>query len=199
MSEATDEPGHFEGLIRRVRAGDPAAASELVRRYEPTIRRVARVRLADARLRRLFDSMDVCQSVLGSFFVRAALGQYELRTPEDLLRLLVSMSRRKVIDLAREAGAARRDFRREEAGTPEDRQHAAPGPTPSQEVSARELLGEFRRRLSAEEQQLADQRAEGRDWAQIAAERGDSPEALRKRLSRALDRVAAELGLDDPS
>ena len=28
----------FEELMRRVRAGDPQAAEELVRRYEPTIR-----------------------------------------------------------------------------------------------------------------------------------------------------------------
>ena len=33
--------------------------------------------------------------------------------------------------------------------------------------------------------------------AEIAAERGGSAEALRKQLARALDRVAAELGLDE--
>ena len=36
---------------------------------EPAIRR-QRVRLADARLGNLLDSMDICQSVLKSFFVR---------------------------------------------------------------------------------------------------------------------------------
>src|SRR5579871_2109758 len=140
----------FEDLIRRIRGGDEAAVAELVRRYEPTIRRVARIRLADTRLQRLFDSSDVCQLVFGSFFVRTALGQYDLQTPEQVLKLLVDMSRKKVIDLAREAGAERRDFRREQAGSPENRQCAAKGPTPSQEVSARELLEEFRRRLSPE-------------------------------------------------
>jgi hypothetical protein len=44
---------------------------------------------------------------------------------------------------------------------------------------------------------LADQRALNRDWAQIAAERGGTPEALRKKLVRAVDRVAQELGLDN--
>ena len=42
-------------------------------------------RLADARLGNLLDSMDICQSVLTSFFVRAAAGQYDLETPEQLL------------------------------------------------------------------------------------------------------------------
>ncbi len=189
------EESSFALLMRRVRAGDEAAAAELVRRYEPTIRRVARVRLADTRLRRLFDSMDVCQSVLGSFFVRAALGQFDLQTPEQLLNLLVTMSRRKVADAAREAGAARRDYRREQAGV-EAAQALDRGATPSQEVAGAELLVEFRRRLSADERLLADQRAAGLEWEQIAAQRGASPEALRKQLTRAIDRVAQELGLE---
>src|SRR5207253_5181912 len=78
----------FRDLIRRVRAGDEAAAAELVQHYEPYIRRAVRVRLVDPRLKRLVDSVDVCQSVLASFFVRAALGQYDLETPEQLLKLL---------------------------------------------------------------------------------------------------------------
>ena len=97
----------FQDLIRRICAGDEAAASELVRTYEPAIRCAARVRLSDSRCCRLFDSMDICQSVLGSFFVRAALGQYELERPEQLLGLLVDMSRKKLVDRAREQGAAR--------------------------------------------------------------------------------------------
>jgi hypothetical protein len=72
------EESPFPELIRRVRGGDEEAAAELLRRYGPTIRRVARVRLADAHLQRLFDSLDICQSVFGSFFVRTALGQYDI-------------------------------------------------------------------------------------------------------------------------
>jgi RNA polymerase sigma-70 factor (ECF subfamily) len=192
MSEQTT----LEDLLRRVRGGDQGAAAELVRQYEPTIRRVARVRLLDTRLRRLLDSMDICQSVFGSFFVRAALGEYDLKTPEQLLNLLVSMSSRKVIDQARRAKAARRDIRRSEEGDPAEQQWAAPGPSPSQEVAGAELLEEFRSRLSAEERQLAEDRAAGLDWPQIAAKRGGSPEALRKRLARAIDRISAELGLE---
>jgi RNA polymerase sigma-70 factor (ECF subfamily) len=190
------EENSFRDLIRRVRAGDEAAATELVRRYEPTIRRVARVRLADDRLRRQLDSMDICQSVFASFFVRAALGQFELDTPDQLLALLLSMSRRKLIDRAREEGAARRDFRRMMPEGLEGKDFVAAEPSPSVEVATGELLVEFRKRLTDEERRLAEQRAAGRDWAEIAAECGGSPEALRKQLSRAIDRVGQELGLD---
>jgi RNA polymerase sigma-70 factor (ECF subfamily) len=96
----SDEPA-FQELTERVRAGDAAAAEDLVRRYEPVLRRMVRVRLVNARLRRLFDSSDLCQSVLASFFVRAALGQYELHKPADLLKLLATMARNKVIDKTR--------------------------------------------------------------------------------------------------
>src|SRR4051794_35097878 len=95
------QDGAFDELIRRVRDGDEAAAVELVRTYEPIVRRFVRVRLAGGRLRQLFDSMDICQEVMGSFFVRVALGQYELESPRNLLNLLVTIARKKLAMKAR--------------------------------------------------------------------------------------------------
>src|SRR5207248_6100556 len=100
----------FATLIHRVRSGDQDAAAELVRRYEPAIRRVVRVHLRDPRLRRVLDSTDVCQSVLATFFVRANLGEYELDTPESLLRLLASIARNKLTNQALKHQAQRRDY-----------------------------------------------------------------------------------------
>jgi len=37
---------------------------------------------------------------------------------------------------------------------------------------------------------------EGRDWPAIASELGGNADSLRRKLSRALDRVAKQLGLD---
>jgi RNA polymerase sigma-70 factor (ECF subfamily) len=69
--------------MQRIRDGDQQAAVELVGQYELLIRREVRLRLEDRRLYRLFDSMDVCQSVLGGFFLRAAAGRYDLERPEQ--------------------------------------------------------------------------------------------------------------------
>ena len=91
----------FRELIDRIRAGDQDAATEIVRRYEPTIRRAVRFRLVDSRLGAAFDSMDICQSVLASFFVRASAGEYELDTPEQLLKLLGRMARNKLASQVR--------------------------------------------------------------------------------------------------
>ncbi len=187
----------FHDLIGRVRAGDQAAAAELVRRYEATVRRVVRFRLVDARLGAVLDSTDVCQSVLASFFVRAASGQYELDRPEDLVRLLATMARNKLASQARRERAGRRDRRRAATAGPDDERLVAGGPSPSSQVAAAELLQEARRRLTPDERQLVELRGEGHDWAVIAARLGETPVVLRKRLSRALDRVARELGLDE--
>lgn len=190
----SEEPS-FRELIGRVRRGDQQAAAELVRRYEPAIRRAVRFRLTDPRLRRTCDSLDVCQSVLLSFFVRAALGQYDLDTPEQLLRLLTAMARNKLLNQARAQQAARRDGRVVPGGLL-DSQLEARGQDPSQEAEARELLREVQQRLTPEERRLVELRNQGRDWAAIASEVGGTPEALRQKLHRALARLTRELGLE---
>src|SRR3954453_382767 len=128
------EASTFEELIRRVRAWDQDAAAELVRGYEPTIRRAVRFRLADARLGNLLDSMDICQSVLASFFVRAASGQYDLETPEKLLALLATMARNKLVSQACRQRAQRRGGRHVTTGGLDQEQFVAPGDNPSRAV-----------------------------------------------------------------
>jgi RNA polymerase sigma factor (sigma-70 family) len=191
---ADDSP--FWGLIRRVRAGDGDAAAELVRRYEPAIRRAVRLQLRDPRLRSLLDSADVCQSVLASFFIRAASGQYELDRPSQLTRLLVVMARNKLASQARRPQVVRREPG-PGLGVSEEEGPFAPGPSPSQHAAWRDLLQEVRNRLSEEERQLVERRTRDQEWAQIAAEMGGSPDGLRKKLARALDRVARQLGLEE--
>jgi RNA polymerase sigma-70 factor (ECF subfamily) len=190
------EDSTFTDLLRRVRAGEPRAIEELVQHYEPVIRLEVKLRLVEPRLRRLFDASDICQSVMLSFFVRAAAGQYEVGRPEDLVKLLVGMARNKLAFQARKQRARRRDYRLSEPLERDDLSVAS-GPSPSRQVAAEELLREFRRRLDTEERELAERRARGLGWADIAAELGGTPEGRRKQLARAADRVAQELGLDE--
>jgi RNA polymerase sigma factor (sigma-70 family) len=185
---------NFPDFIRRIRAGDEQAARELVDRYEPVIRREVRMRLRDPRLSSQVEWTDVCQSVMASFFVRAASGQYDLQQPEHLLRLLVVMTRHKLSNQRRRSQADLRDYRRLEACTPEFLDaRSQDSPSPSRMVAGRELLEEFRRRLSDEERQVADLRGQGREWAEIALELGGTPEARRKQLARAIDRIERQI------
>jgi RNA polymerase sigma factor (sigma-70 family) len=191
------EEASFAELMERVRQGDETAMTDLVRRYEPAIRRAIHVRLLNPRMRRVVESLDICQSVMGSFFVRIAFGQFEIQSPEDLMKLLVRMARNKVADAVRKEQADRRDNRRVQEDSAELGRVRAGDDTPSVQVATAELLNEFRRRLTEEERHLAEQRALGREWVEIAEAGQQSPEACRKRLARAIDRVAQELGLED--
>src|SRR5262245_43085080 len=175
--------------MRRVRAGDEEAAAELVRRYEPLVRREVRLQLEDRRLSRLFDSMDICQSVLKSFFLRTAAGQYDLDTPGQLQRLLVQMAKNKLASAARSQHRRRRDQRRVAAGEEKLEGVAADGPTPSEVVAGKELLERFRQALSEEERQLADLRGAGLAWGDIAARLGGTAQARRMQLARAVERA----------
>jgi RNA polymerase sigma-70 factor (ECF subfamily) len=192
------EDATFAEFIRRIRAGDEQAAEELVRRYESAVRIAVRAHLTDPALYRLFDSMDVCQSVLASFFVRAAAGEYELDNPRQLLGLLAGIARRKVAFQARKHCSQRRDHRRLARAELGELDVAGPEPTPLRHVEGQNLLQEVRARLNDEERRVADLRGEDRSWPEIAEMLGGTAEGRRKQLARALDRVAEELGLDEP-
>jgi RNA polymerase sigma-70 factor (ECF subfamily) len=186
----------FADLIAGIRAGNQEAAVQFVRQYESVIRRQVRIRLTDPKLCRLFDTDDVCQMVLASFFVRAAAGQYDLEQPQQLLKLLATMARNKVASLARKQRARPADEQRvEESRIAEKVKAAEPGP--STVFQLRELRHEIDGRLSDEEKYMVSLRNEGRAWADIAAQLGGTPAARCMQLTRALNRVAQELGIDD--
>lgn len=187
----------FAEWIARVRHGDADSAAELVRRYERAVRVAIRVRLVDPNLRRQFDSLDICQSVMCSFFVRAAAGQFELAEPGQLVGLLVKMAQNKLYMQVRRHGQQKRDAGRSIDWDETVAPVADPQPGPATIVAAREQLAALMNQLSHAEQAIARRRAEGQGWAEIAADLGESPQAVRMRLTRAIGRVASHLGLDD--
>jgi RNA polymerase sigma-70 factor (ECF subfamily) len=185
----------FTDFIQKIRNGDEEAARDLVLRFENLIRCEVRVRLTHPSLYRIFDSMDICQSVLTSFFVRASLGQYKLDRPEDLVRLLVGMARRKLAFHARRERAQRRDHRRTQGSTSTETV-AAVGDSPIKLIANREILAKFRQRLTEEERLLVDLRAQGHAWDTIAGRCGGTSAGRRMQLTRAIKRVAQQLDLD---
>ncbi|MBL8799220.1 MAG: RNA polymerase subunit sigma-24 [Planctomycetia bacterium] len=187
----------FRALLARVRSGDEEAAAALVREYEPAIRRAIRVRLTDPGLRRVMDSVDVCQSVMANFFVRVQAGQFDLDSPKQMLNLLLTMAQNRLRDHVRGQHAERRDQRRVMAdGQPALDAVPADQATPSQIVAAKELFQKMRGQLSPDENYLVEQRALGREWQELADELGGTADALRMKLTRALNRLSGQLGLD---
>ncbi|MCP4783567.1 MAG: sigma-70 family RNA polymerase sigma factor [Fuerstiella sp.] len=189
------DQSRFDALVARVRAGEQEAAAELVRLYEPEIRREVRLRLTSPQLRRTLDSVDICQSVFGKFFVKAALGELEFDRPQQLLRLLCQMARNKVID------RHRREQVRQPAHDGNIVSLSAVNPvaqteTPSQILQRDELISRVSQLLTKKEREIAALRRDGEPWSVVAEQVGGTAESVRKSLARTCDRVINELGIE---
>jgi RNA polymerase sigma-70 factor (ECF subfamily) len=180
----------FEKFLSALRAGDDKAAAELVRRYEPLVRRVIRMRLTDPRLRRAFDSVDVCQSVLANFF--KAVDKLDVNTEGNFRKLLVRMATNKLIDKVRRE-------QHHAGGLPAEWEPAAATPSPSHVVAQQDLVQAIQSRLSDKERWLAEQHTTGKSWAKLAQETGETTDALRMMYTRAMARVRSQLQTEEMS
>lgn len=187
----------FDEFLAKLRGGDESAIRQFVADYEPFIRRTLRTRIARAGLRPAADSADVCQSALGTFLIHVAAGDFELKSRQDLEKLLFSIARKKFALLARHEYAERRDRNRTRPLQADHDSPARPREEPVQLAIHHDFLEQVGRRLPAEERKLYSLRQQGKSWDEIAAQAGVDAVLLRKRLSRALIQVAVELGLED--
>jgi RNA polymerase sigma factor (sigma-70 family) len=181
--------------VRRIRAGDDQAAEELVNRFESLIRREVRLRISGSQFDRAFDSLDVSQSVLANFFVRAAIGQFELEHPDQLARLLVTMARNKLVSRVRSERRQIRDIRRVTVASDALDRVADEQPSPSEIFTRKELLERLRTLLSDEERQIIDLRNQGLCWEEVATKLGGSGQARRMQMSRGIERLTRQLGV----
>ncbi len=190
--------GDFDDLMRRVRKGDAEAAGEIVRQFESAVRVAVRTRLTDPALRRQFDSMDICQSVLSSFFFRMGSGQFDVHHPAQLVALLTKMAHHKLAWQARRSRQRRRDVRRvTEPSATAVAKLVSTAPGPARQAEGRELLHEAWQRMDLELRQLVSRRLDGESWDQVASAMGGTAEARRKQYQRGLDSDARLLGIDE--
>lgn len=185
-------------LLERLRAGDDQAANELVRQYEPELRRFIRYRMTNSQMRRMMDSLDVAQSVFARFFVHFSEGNIHLTSARQLFKLLMTIATNRINDYGRRQSASKRDGKLIADYSPEALANVGDGSEmPDNQVADEELAQMFWSRLADEERRLLQGRMDGKSWQELAdtmPEGRGSPEALRKRLARAIDRVAEELG-----
>lgn len=186
---------NFSELFERVCRGDSDAACVIVRRYESAIRVAVRTRLSDPALRRQLDSMDVCQSVLASFFIRAATGAYDLHEPRQLVALLVKMAQNKLAMHARSQYRQRRDIRRSHESFREPQRLVSSSPEPIRHVAGKELLNRALDMMSTETRGIAERRMTGESWSDIASDIGGTPDARRKQYERAVAYIADVLDI----
>lgn len=191
-----DQESSFGELLLRVRRGETAAAETLVRRYESAIRIAVRTRLLDPALRRHFDSVDICQSVLASFFLRAATGQFDLEDSSQLVALLSKMAQNKLAMHARRHLQACRDLRRVVSPADGSIDSLSSAPQPDRVAIGRETLDRAYAMMDAQVRDIADRRVDGEGWDDIAMQLGGTAEGRRKQYHRAIERIAVTLQLD---
>jgi RNA polymerase sigma factor (sigma-70 family) len=169
-----DIPNPLADLLRRAGAGDAAALEELLRRYEPQVRRAARALLRPP-LRQVLDSFDLVQSVHRRLLPGLQQGKYEIATEDQLVGLAVTVLRHKV---------------QRTAWRHRPRPGVAPkADTAAAEVDARDLGDRLTRGLDEPDRRLVELRLAGHETAEIAIELGCSAEVVRARLSRLRKRL----------
>jgi RNA polymerase sigma-70 factor (ECF subfamily) len=194
-----ESPECFDALLARAREGDPAAQAELVRRYEPRVRLVARVLLGRA-LQPYLDSVDLVQSVHRSLLLGVRGGKFAVSTAEQLIALATTMARRKVARIWRHM----RRQRRLESG-PGDADNLPDVLLSLHSTEAdparAALLNDAARRLcdglSPADRRLMELRLQGYTSEEIAAEVGVSKNALMVRMHRLRQRLRDEGMFDD--
>jgi DNA-directed RNA polymerase specialized sigma24 family protein len=106
-----------------------------------------------------------------------------------MLKLLATMAKNRLLNHVERHKAQRRDIGRQTSDPEALDAVAAEQPTPSRVAMGAELLRLVREVMTKDERRLHDLRAENRSWEEIATLVGGTPEAVRKRYERAMDRV----------
>ncbi|TWU25272.1 RNA polymerase sigma factor [Novipirellula galeiformis] len=185
----------FDHLISRLKAADEHAAAQIVKSFETEIRRFIRFRLKTSRMKRLVESVDICQSVFAKFFVDLQREAVCPQSPDQLKALLMTMAKNKLVDKARYHQGGKRDIRRVEAEADIALQRTGDGyRTPASVLADHETLAQFRNHLSEEDRELVEARMQGEGWAELASRTGTTADAMRHRVSRAIKDAASKLG-----
>jgi RNA polymerase sigma factor (sigma-70 family) len=185
----------FPGLIARVQRQDQDAATALVKLLWPALHAGVRHRLNRWGFAQVLDPEDICQGVFAEFFERVRQGKVALDAPASAARFLNAIARNRILDEIRKVLTARRGGANRAATNADVCLDAVPSNsgTPSAAVSSDELIRLVYERLAPDERVLAVRRSQGDDWQQIADQLGGTPEAMRKKLTRAFERVLEDL------
>jgi RNA polymerase sigma factor (sigma-70 family) len=186
----------FAALLERVRQGDGAALTELVKQYEQDILIAARVRLGSA-LRPYLDPVDVVQSVHRSMISGLKKDKFDFSSPDQLIALAVTLVQRKI---ARQWKRLKRQARTDSGGASASHPRQAllslcsSEDDPGSAVRSAEAIDHLLAGLDDIDRRLLELRMEGYSTAEAAQQMGLRAGHLRVRLGR-LRTALVERGL----
>jgi RNA polymerase sigma factor (sigma-70 family) len=190
------EESELSDFLKRIQAGDDAAARELLQRFEAEVRLVVRRQLPRL-LRSRFDSLDFLQSVWGSFFRRMRTTPTEFEDSRHLVAFLARAAKNKVIDEYRRAASRKHDMHREEPLWADGRRPKDVPDTidsPSDVAQAREVFGRLRELLPEEKRSILEMKAEGLSSKDIGERLGISERTVQRVLEDLRRRMETEWG-----
>lgn len=190
--------------IDLVKAGDPAAANRIWQHYFDRLVRTVRARLYGQN-RAISDEEDIVLSVFNSFYNAAENGRFpDLSDRDDLWRLLLRMSARKVVD------KRRRDQRQRRGGSVKvhslnqtnDNESIVEAigdePSPEMVLMMQESVAEVFSRLGVGQlREIAGGKLEGYSNAELAERFGCSERTIERRLHLIREKCQQELFEND--
>ena len=195
MESATTDSLGFDALLVSIRAGDEAAINTMLQRHAAMLRSLLRVRKKITWLQSLLESQDLVQSVFIQVVGDIQADRVSFSDEAALARYLRTVGRNRLRDHIRRLRAARRNRQRTVAGSPEAlAELPQTAPSPSQIAEVREQVARVEACTSPAELEVIQERANGADWQELAAERNTTAEALRKRIARVRQRIREALG-----
>jgi RNA polymerase sigma-70 factor (ECF subfamily) len=179
---------HLDQLLAQLNSGDVAAAEQVFRTYEPSLRILVRRELRSA-LRAKFDSMDVVQAVWADILEGVHQRGWHFTDGDHLQAFLVRLAKNRFIDLCRKYREA---VRREEPLTNEGAVAAivSDSPRPSEVAQRNELWDRIMALCPPSHHELVRLKLKGLTLAQIAAETGMHPNSVRRILFELAHRLA---------
>jgi RNA polymerase sigma-70 factor (ECF subfamily) len=178
-------------LLRRLRAGNDSAATQLYLRYAQRLHNLAQARCS-GELARCVDADDIVQSVFGSFFRAVRKGYYDVPPGEELWKLLLVIALNKIRAKGKFHRAAKRDVRLTAGSDALE----APGCEQESEIGLlflRLVIDEALQEWPPEYAHMVVLRIEGYEVAQIAAHTRRSKRTVERVLQEFRQQLAALL------
>lgn len=182
----------LQEFFAALRSGDPQTVDSLLNRLDPSLRRIIRARLHDARVRRVADTSDIFQSLLKDFLFQRESERSPSESSAGLYAYLGAAACHKI-------QAKLRKERRHVGSLVDGLEPVSPEPGAGQPLENRDLIEAVRARLDEDRRLLFDLTMQGLTWTEISAIFGGKPDALRMRLRRGIANVLSELGEEELS
>jgi RNA polymerase sigma factor (sigma-70 family) len=178
--ERTMTSAPLENAVRRLNDGDPTAAEEIFRIYEPYLRMVVRRRLSQE-LRTKFDSADIVQSAWADLWNGFRTARWKFPDPVRLRGFLVKATLNRLIDHIRQHRLAMTHERGLERGNVEHL--AVASGRPSESVQMHELWDQLLAACPAEHHELLRLKQQGLSSAEIGQRVGLHESSVRRIIS----------------